>query len=122
MSLFDKIVSKVEDSYEPSLESYLEHDSDEDTDDTVIEAMEAMGVPTTVKNDPKSTEDLPLAEIEALRKDGAAEEDEDDGLADETVEELLAGYIDEEYAEAEDAVDELSDSDLDAIDDDFDDV
>lgn len=129
--LFDEIVKTVDRSTAPALESLIRHevggiavngDFDIEEDPMVAMAMEALGkdVQYDATNDPEAAE-FTDEEIEKLAAEGAKDEDEDDGYAEETIGDLLDGFVQAVYGDPldEDPTDVLSDEDLEDIDDDF---
>ena len=132
MSLFDDIVKTVEKTETPGLESLtateiggisVNGDFDVDEDPMLGMAMEAMGkdVQYDADADPEAA-GFSDKDIEKLAADGAAEEDEDDDYSEETIGDLLDGFVEAVYGdpEDEDPTDLLSDDDLDDIEDDLD--
>lgn len=131
MSLFDDIVKTVEKSETPGLESLtateiggisVNGDFDVDEDPMLGMAMEAMGkdVQYDADADPEAA-GYSDKDIEKLSEAGAAEEDEDDDYSEETIGELLDGFVEAVYGdpEDEDPTDLLSEDDLDDIEDDL---
>ena len=131
MSLFDDIVKTVEKSETPGLESLtateiggisVNGNFDVDEDPMLGMAMEAMGkdVQYDADADPEAA-GYSDKDIEKLSEAGAAEEDEDDDYSEETIGELLDGFVEAVYGdpEDEDPTDLLSEEDLDDIDDDL---
>jgi len=127
MNIFDQIAKNVQRSSVPAIESLTEAEIDgmivtESEEDTIGMAMEAMGIPVMYKEDKVDESELTAKEIEQLYRAGIEDEDEDDYEDEETLEMIVDNYIEEAYMQEEqDALGELSESDLEDIDDDFDD-
>lgn len=127
MNIFDNIAKNVRKATVPAVESLTETEinglavaaTTSEEYDTIGAAMEAIGVETAYKEDKVKKDELTDKEIQQLYEAGMEDEDPDDYEDPLAEEAIIDGYIEEAYAaEADDALNALSEEDLEDIEDD----